>query len=188
MRYVTLMRVLALFGLTCGLCLPQPPKGLITFKSEHHGFTVQYPRSWHAEIASDIFAIQNFTSAEAVRGAVLPEGGAGIKILTASQAVRHPQKALSSLDDLVALDTAHETVVAKRTREISDKRHKLTVIEVKTTCCDISPQESVALYFQLDGQMFVGEVSYWRGDSRADLLRDTLDQVVLSVNLSREPA
>src|SRR4051794_22476950 len=52
-----------------------------TFKSEAYGFSVQYPSSWHTLSLGGVFYIQSFPSSRAVRGDVLPSGGAAIKLL-----------------------------------------------------------------------------------------------------------
>ena len=73
----------------------------------------------------------------------------------------------------------------KKTVEIGDDVRHLEVIEVKTKCCD-PVQESVDLYFEVDGHMFVGSVYYWHGDPNAERFRDSLKKIVLSLKILPE--
>ena len=177
-----LFRLIAGAGLMCVLSPSQDAKVLASFKSQTHGYALQYPQSWRPQIASDIFSIYNFPASRAVRAVVLPEGGAGINVVTSSQAVRDPEKLPKSLDDLVALDNAHHRIIGRGTAEIDDGRRKLSVIEVKTICCD--DQESVKWYFEIDSHMFVARLFYWKVDPNADKLRETLKQIVLSLKVT----
>jgi len=179
------VRLVAVGGSTCALSTAQDNNVIATFKNPSQGYTLQHPLSWHTQIASDIFSIVNFPPASAIRGTGLAKRGAGIHILTSSQAIRDPQKLPGSLDEFVALDNAHQNVIGKRTVQIGDGHQMLMVIEAKTICCDPT-QESVNWYFEINDHMFVGSVFYWQGDPDADKLRETLKQVVLSLRIIPE--
>ena len=163
---------------------------LKTYKS-NSGYTIQYPASWHDEnTGPDFLFLFDFPPSKAVRGAVIPEGGAGIKILTPSQVIHDLKQAPRDLDEFVALATARDVVIQKRALEIEDGQRKLAVVEVQTlACCGGPPphEESINWYFERDARMFLGTAFYGQDDPRVDKrrLRDTLRQIVLSLKVTR---
>ena len=47
----------------------------------------------------------------------------------------------------------------------------------------IEGQEPVSCYFELSGQLLVGHVMYWEGDSNAMQYREVLHEVIESIRL-----
>lgn len=155
---------------------------LETFRSHSHGFSVRYPATWYPLILSDVFYIESFPPSKAVRGARLPQGGAGIKVLVPSQTVADEQKLPVNLEDWVALSLNRRHIISRRSLEVRDGAHALAITEVRTACCAVPPiEESTDWYFEVGGRMFVGTVFYWQGDPKADTWRETLKDVVLSL-------
>ena len=94
------------FSLTIACCLvpnltfSQRIEALQTFTSPRFGFSLEYPLGWSPTILGDVFYIENFPPAKAVRAVRLPEGSAGIRILAASQIVKDGHEP-ATLNDLV---------------------------------------------------------------------------------------
>ena len=183
MRYFCQLRTVPLAGMACVVLFSQGTRGFATFKSASHGFSLDYPRSWYPHIASDIFSINNFPPSEAIRAVVLPKGGAGINVLTSTQAVRGAQKVPANLEDLAVLDNARQRIIGRRDLKIGDGKRTLSLIEVTTACCD-PIQESVSWYFEVGTHMFVASVYYWQGEPKAEEFRGTLKEIVLSVKVA----
>ena len=177
-----LVRMVLVSMLMCIISRSQGANVLATFKSRTQGFALQYPRSWYPQIVSDLFSIVNFPPSSAIRGEGLAEHGAGIHVLSSSQAIRDPQKVLRNLDELVAIVTLHQKIVGKRTLDLRDGDRTLRVLETKSTCCNPT-QESIDWYFQIDGHMFVATLYYWEGEPKLDSLRKTLKNIVLSLKV-----
>jgi hypothetical protein len=166
--------------------LVQGSDELATFGNQKYRYTVQYPANWHPQILEDIFYIENFPPSKAVRAVRLPNGGAGIRILTSSQIARGHRETLSTLDDLVTLDMSGKKFAQKRILDLADGQETLSVVEVKTTCCGSDVFDQTAWYFQIDGRMFVARLFCWQGDPNAEKFRDTLKQIVLSLKVIPE--
>jgi hypothetical protein len=150
------------------------------------GYTVQYPSSWRREGIQDLFWIWNFPASRAVRGEILPDGGAGIKILVPSQAVHNLKHNPSNMEEWVAVGTGTNTVVGKRAFELDDGQRRLAVIEVESLCCVSPPyQVSVDWFFEVGDRKFVASLFYWQSDPNADKLREVLRQVVLSLKVTK---
>lgn len=181
MRYFFLVRAVLLAGSVCFPLRSQEVSDFAYFRSMSHGFSVKYPRSWYPHIASDIFSINNFPPSRAVRGEVLPSGGAGIFVLTSEQELRDSRNP-RDVSDFVELDNARQSLIDGRTLEVSGEGRRLAVIEIRTLCCEPT-QESVSWYFEIEKHMFVGILYYFRGDPNADKLHDTLKEVVLSLRI-----
>jgi hypothetical protein len=139
-------------------------------------------------VLPDLFFIQNFSPSEAVRGAFLPDGGAGIKVLIPSQAVHVKGHSPTNIEDWAALDAAHQTILSKRDVQITDGKRSLPAIELLLTdCCGGSApyEESINWYFQIDGHIFLATLFYWQGDPHASELRNTLKGIVLSLKVTK---
>ena len=141
-------RSVCALALVCLLAVPtllsaQKAPVLKTFTNTR-GYTVQYPSSWRREGLQDLFWIWNFPASRAVRGEILPDGGAGIKILVPSQAVHNLKHNPSNMEEWVVVGTGTKTVVGKRAIELDDGQRRLAVIEVESLCC-VSPPYQVSV-------------------------------------------
>ena len=178
-------RILAIISGLC--CAPLASKGADAvkgFRSQSHGYAVEYPSRWYPHILSDVFYIENFPPSKAVRAERLPDGGAAIEILVPSQVVPKGKTLPASLDEWARVAVGRRTVLGKVTRELATGPQKLSVLEVDTRCCAVSPyQESVEWFFEIHGKMFAGIVVYWQGDSNAGRFREILQRIVLSLKV-----
>jgi hypothetical protein len=180
-------RCLLLVLLSFGLVWAQI-ETLVTFTNRAYGYVVQYPRGWRSIGTPSKFMICNFPASKAVRGSVIPESGAVIKVLVPTELVRRGQAIPATLNEWAALGSAHEEVVAMTTREIEKQGRRLALIEVRSECCGGPPfQDSIEWYFRLDGRLFSASVTYLRADRHATEYVDTLTQVVLSLRAEGVP-
>jgi hypothetical protein len=153
-----------------------------SFESAIYRYSVEYPDGWYIDATrtADTLDIDNFPASSAVYAVHLPRGGAKIT-LRPLEAIRKREAPLT-LDSWVKADSSHEDATATRTFDL-EINHK--VVPVTEVCAheDGEPPvfEWVDWYFQIGGRRFQATVLYWRGDSRADELRETLRQIVVSL-------
>jgi hypothetical protein len=154
-----------------------------SFTSQDHEYRLMYPSNWYSQTSMDMFSIVNFFPSRAIRGTGLAEGGAGIRVLTASQATKRGQRLPANLDDFVLTQTP--TGATKTSLKISDGLRTLDVIETKSSCCDPT-QDSLNWYFDIGGHLFVGTAYYWQADPNAVRYVETFKRLILSIEVSPE--
>jgi hypothetical protein len=150
-----------------------------TFVNRSYSYQVEYPVNWYFAGDAKRFYIHSFPSSHAVKGVVLPKGGAEISISVPAQTQpesgRHPR----NLEDWIATSTAKQDVISRRTFEISAGR---SVIEVTSRCCGRPPFiESHQWFVELDGALYRASLGFWQNDPSAESLIQTLKSVVLSL-------
>ena len=171
--------------LCCFPGLSQDVEQIRTFTSLRHGYTVQYPGNWHPHFLEDVFYIENFSPSKTVRGVRLPKGGASIQIVSSSQIGRGAHQSPATLEDLVALDTSASKILLRRVLKLDSGQRSLSVIEVESECCQSDVFHQTALYFEVDGRMFVARLFCWPDDKNVEKLQDVLKQVVLSLRVNQ---
>ena len=169
------------------------PRGESVFRSRRYGFSVRYPRSWRHPSEGGTFQIFNFPRSEAVRGAVLPEGGAGINVVVPEEMAptyaARGKPLPKTPEEWVALQagTYGYRVVRKGPFEASGKHWRLSGIEVVgVSGVGGDSRESVDWFFVVGSRMFLTSAYYWRGNPNAAQLKEVLKQVALSVRPTPE--
>jgi len=160
-------------------------QSLKTFESQQYRFTVQYPADWRIE-GPKRFVIYNFPQSRAVRGLVIPPGGAGIYVLVPPELTRGRAEP-ANLNDWVTLGSEHKKINGRRTLRLDRSRRIIAVVETTSSCCGALPPdlEMIEWFFEVDGRMFLAGVEY-SGNVDVASLRDTLEHIVASVSVTRE--
>ncbi len=146
------------------------------FKSKDYGYTVQYPANWYkgSKRPDDPLDITSFPPSAAVHAVYIPQRGA--EIMVAPVAAFHLRETPQTLDAWITTDTAHESIIAKRTFELRDARAGMNpIIEVRTDEDD-PPLEALSWYFDFHGQLFKARLLYWQGNRNSDQACSDLEE------------
>jgi hypothetical protein len=162
---------------------PQDQGGLKTFESEQFRYSVRYPANWRLADPKTLLLF-DFPQSRAVRGAVIPDGGASIYVTVPSE-LTHGREAPANLDDWVALGSEHKKITERQTLRLDRGGRTLSVVEVGAWCCGTLPpdNETIEWFFEVDGHMFLAGLEY-SGNVDMTKLRGTLEQIALSLKVT----
>ncbi len=160
-----------------------PLAAMKTFTSIQAGYVVHYPSTWRVQDRSlPTLYIVNFPSSLRVHAVMLPPGGASIAIMPAPNGVLSAEQ-WAARDLKPGMDVVSKANVVLRRRATGTP---LDATEVDLVWERPAPEfENLNCYFAISGHLFVGRLTYWRGDSRAAEYRETLHGVVESLNVTR---
>jgi hypothetical protein len=164
----------------------------LVFSSRHYGFSVRYPRNWHLVSKDGEFQIFSFPRSRAVRGAVLPEDGAGINVVVSEQiALDRPDirgMPPQSLEDWAQIEsrTYGFRVLRSQRLDVSGANVNLTGIElIGVSGTGADGLETVDWFFMVGKRMFLASLYYWQGNPDANKLSEILKDVALGVRSTR---
>jgi hypothetical protein len=167
------------------LCGSPATNGKLTeFKSEKHAYTLNYPNEWYLRSPVDHFNLFSFPRSEAIRGAVVPRGGAFIGIQVPEFFMQQGDAMPKDLDGWVRLGTRYQEIVSTRVLAITDGRPSVTVVEIKTRCCATPPFfEGTTWYFQIDGKFLAVSLEHYQGEKRAAEFRGVFERIAKSLKV-----
>jgi hypothetical protein len=153
-----------------------------TFTSIQAGYVVDYPSEWRVQDRSlPTLYIVNFPASERVHAVMLPPGGASIAVVPPPSGVLDAEQ-WAARDLKPGMDVVSKANVVLRRRATGAP---LDATEVDLTWDRPAPEfETLDCYFSISGHLFVGRLTFWKGDSKAAEYRQTLHEVVESLNLT----
>lgn len=141
-----------------------------------------YPPGWYVfpPLNAPEMNIYNFAFSRS-GGAVLPNGGASIALLT-------PPKGIASEEQWIDRNSKHEKDQAKERLVLrhagSDAPIQVTQVISRSDGDGSGEQfEGVDCYFEMSGKLFAARLTYWKGDPKSENYRQTLHGVIQRVTL-----
>lgn len=157
------------------------------YVSQQNLYSVSYPSAWRFAGDESTFEIYSFPGSRAVKGIVLPEGGAGISIFTPAALKLSGDSAPHSLAEWIKRVTAHQSITGRRAFELRNQGGTVHIVEIQAECCGDSriKIESFQWFFELGGRLFCASGGHRKGDPNTDDLLRTLEDVVGTLRLLR---
>ncbi len=178
------MIIVVAFSSATAFGVPPPTAGLKTFVNQEHSYSVQYPDDWYLAGDTTRFYIHSFPPSKAVRGTVLPKDGAEITIAVPVQRKSVTDQSPRTLEEWVRISTAKQSVIGRRTLEVSDGRSSLSVVEITSHCCTVPPFiESHQWFFEVQGRMVRASLGFWENNTNTESFFKVFKSVVLSLHV-----
>ena len=161
----------------------QRPGTFNIFKSKKAGYVVNYPSDWFEIGSTNELRIHSFPRERSVRGAVIPSDGAGIHILRPSQL---PLNILpNNITEWSNMQPQGFREIRRKYLNLTGQKGNISAIEVEQvqTCGEQICMRSISIYFQLGGELFVGDVFFWDGNPKNDRYLEILREIIRSLRL-----
>lgn len=157
-----------------------PVAAVKTFTSIRGGYVVDYPSTWQVlDRSLPTLYIVNFPPSHRIHAVTLPRGGASIAVVPPPSGVLNAEQ-WSARDVKPGMSTLSKANIVL-TRPATGASLNVTQAELTWGRPGVE-FENVNCYFVVSGHLFVGRLTYWKGDSKAAEYLRVLHEVIESLN------
>jgi hypothetical protein len=153
--------------------------------SDSFSFSVEIPAGWSRFAPSSgdgTLLLIDFPPDKAVHATFLPSDGSRIAIVPIEAFHREP--ALRSLEEFMASDLKHDTVVDSRRKQIAGTAGTLTGTEVQISSND--DLRGIIYYFYLEGHPIKAQLLYLDGNQHVEALIRARDEILMKLRPVRK--